>query len=445
MGSMSHAIRRGVALAALVCLVSGALASSAFAASGKVRFRPRIANGLGLAPPVGRHNFEPNEAGIYNPVPYHGGPTMQNVKVHTVFWAPPGYHFQGAPPGSKSYEALIAQYYSDVDAASTQHAGAPCTPGACNVFTVEPQYGWGTRPGAVTPGDNDVDYNASVFSSGNPTGDIVLDKHPYNSGCTSPQDEKACVTDFQVQEEVDRLIQATPGHPHGLHNLWYVFLPPNVDECILPGECDTTAYGGYHSLSNLGHGVSIYAVTGDPIIEVGGIPQGEDPQGNPDAEVTLDIAAHETNEAMTDPEGTGWMDPNGWEMADKCEFGDQKGTPLGYAPDGSPYNQVVNGHEYFIQEMWSNPNHGCVQATTRTSNPLPLPQVRLTQFSSRVIGNTENNASGVKVTVRLLRANARGNPVTVATGSGITHDGAWAVTLSGHHAVGDDRDEIDEG
>jgi hypothetical protein len=53
-----------------------------------------------------------------------------------------------------------------------------------------------------------------------------------------------------------------------------------------------------------------------------------DPQGNPDGELVADTAAHETNEAMTDPEGVGWMDPNAYEVADKCEFGPQRGTPL---------------------------------------------------------------------------------------------------------------------
>ena len=46
-------------------------------------------------------------------------------------------------------------------------------------------------------------------------------------------------------------------------------------------------------------------MTIDPTIEAGAIAPGADPKGNPDAEVVVDIADHETNEAMTDPEGTG--------------------------------------------------------------------------------------------------------------------------------------------
>ncbi|MBV9804357.1 MAG: PKD domain-containing protein [Solirubrobacterales bacterium] len=46
------------------------------------------------------------------------------------------------------------------------------------------------------------------------------------------------------------------------------------------------------------------------------------------------------------------------------------GTPLGTAPDGSPYNQVINGHYYWYQEMWSNYTHSCVQ---RVTLPWPPP------------------------------------------------------------------------
>ena len=162
------------------------------------------------------------------------------------------------------------------------------------------------------------------------------------------------------------------GGEAGLHNLWFVFLPPNVDECIEPGACGTNAFAGYHSLTNTGSEPAVYAVAIDPIIEIGAAASGGDPEGNPDAEITADVAGHETIESMTDPEGTGWVDPNGYEVADKCEFGPQHGTPLGFATDGSPYNQVINGHKYLLQEMWSNDDGGCVQGTNEIANQLPL-------------------------------------------------------------------------
>ncbi len=74
--------------------------------------------------------------------------------------------------------------------------------------------------------------------------------------------------------------------------------------------------------------------------------------------------------------------------------------------------------------------------------------MNLTQFSSTVSGNTENNTAGIGVTVSIVRNGPGGtatnpNPVTVAAGSTTTAaDGTWSVSLA-PHAVGDDRDEID--
>jgi hypothetical protein len=441
--------RGPLVLVAVLASAATALSASSAAARStstanptpKVHFHPRIANGLGLIPPLSYRYGHQSIGGptlAYTPLTYHGGPTMTGgVTVHAIFWAAPGYSFHGAPPGSVSYEALIEQYLTDVALAHTGTSGAPCLASACNVFTVLPQYAWGTRPGAITSGSNAISFNTAH--------DVVLDSDPYpKRACVSPANARACLTDAQVQAEVDKVIQSTPGQPRGLHNVWYVFLPPNVDECLVSIECGTDAFAGYHSVSNVHqHGLTIYAVGIDPFLEIGRIPPGADPQGNSEAELTVDVVAHEVNEAITDPEGSGWIDPTGFEVGDKCEFAPQLGNLLGYAPNGSPYNQVVNGDEYLVQEMWSNNNQGCTRASTRTSSPLPLPQVSLRQFSSRVSGNTENNTAGIKVRVMLLRPGGQGGRA-LASGTGTTAaNGSWSVTLSGGHAVGDDRDEIE--
>ena len=31
------------------------------------------------------------------PAVYHGGSVMRNVTIHTIFWAPTGYRFDGSP------------------------------------------------------------------------------------------------------------------------------------------------------------------------------------------------------------------------------------------------------------------------------------------------------------------------------------------------------------
>lgn len=432
-------------LSVSVCAACLALAPTALAA--KPVFHPRVGPGLGLYPPFTMQNgrFKPTQSGPQplTRVTYHGGTTMTGgITIHTIFWTGGKDPFEGKPPGAPhNYIGMLKQYLTDVAAASTGTSGGTCTKADCNVFTVEPQFGWGTTPGGITSGQNTVHYNGSA--------DSLIDTQPYppkSQQCASPQNTAICITDAQVQAEVNRVINATGG-TRGLHDIWYVFTPPNVDECISSGVCETNAYGGYHSVSDLGQGPTIYAYTGDPIVESRTVTEpGSDPQGYPDAEHVIDIISHEVNEAMSDPEGVGYMDPNGFEIGDKCEFGPQFGTPLGFASDGSPYNQVVNGHKYLIQEMWANRDNAnkpdCVRATKNTSTPLPLPQVVVKQFSSTVSGNTENNASGVTVKVTLLRPSASGAPVVVAQRTGTTSSGAWSVSL-GSHAVGDDRDVID--
>jgi hypothetical protein len=450
---VSHVIRRSAVVAALACLGFCALSSSALASTGKLHFRPRIRNAMGLFPPIGVKIQEPSEGGIFDPVTYHGGPTMTGgVTVHTIFWAPSGYSFQGSPGGgAPTYIGTIEQFFSDAAAGSTGTSGQTCTLAACNPFTVQAQYAWGTTPGGITSGANTIMYNGieTTFPSGYTSGDnAIIDTNPYPAGgCVSPEDTRACLTDAQVQAEVDKIVQATSGHPRGLNNLWYVYTPPNVDECIFGTACETTAFGGYHSLSNVGNGVTIYAYTGDALVETSRVYSSPHPEGNADGEVAADISLHEVNEAMSDPTGVGYIDSNAYEIGDKCEFG-QPVQPLGYASTGpgagQPFDTVMNGHKYWTQSIWSQADGGCVNATTNTSNPLPLPQVDLNQYASTVTGNTEDNTAGIGVTVELIRSNANGAPVVVASASGVTNSsGQWTVTLPNHHTVGDDRDEID--
>ncbi len=232
------------------------------------------------------------------------------------------------------------------------------------------------------------------------------------------------MTDLQLRQELDKVIRAHDPGGRGLHDLWFIFLPPDVDTCLAIGTCGTTAYAGYHALANTGTTPTIYAAIPDPLIEFTP-PPGQDPQGNPEAEVTIDTVAHEAVEAITDPLGTGWMDPNGFEVADKCET-PQIGTPLGYADDGSPYNQLINGHQYLIQAMWSNVVRGCVLTGHGAGSGLPLQTVNLRQFSSSVSGSTTVKKAGIEVLVAVGRANH-----LVALGTGSTRsDGSWGpVTL----------------
>jgi hypothetical protein len=390
-------------------------------ASAAPTFTPRVGSVLGIEPTY----TSPDIAiGTSIPAAYHGGSVMREVTVHTVFWAPSGYHFDGSPgAGTLGYEALIQQFFTDV----AHDSGT-----SSNIFSLLNQYGDRSGDGSYT-----IHYDAAA--------DSVADSDPYPSSarqCSSPGGVATCVTDLELQHEVDKLIGTGNAGARGLSNIWFVLLPPDVDTCSEAGTCGTSSFAGYHSAFDLGNGQTVYAAIPDPLIEFTP-PSGSDPEGNPEAEATIDTMAHEAVEAITDPLGTGWMDPNGFETADKCENGPQQGPPLGYAADGSTYNQLINGHPYLIQDIWSNSRGGCVQSSTTVASIPLLHTVNLRQFSSSVSG-TLGAAGRVPVTVVLARAH-----VALALGSGESRaDGSWGpITLRGRdgqpHAVGDDRDQIE--
>lgn len=84
----------------------------------------------------------------------------------------------------------------------------------------------------------------------------------------------------------------------------------------------------------------------------------------------INMLSHESLEMVTDPDGTGWTDAAGYEMADKCE--------LQYGPSVSSWGAdlVVNGYAYSVQEEWSNAGGGCAMALpapTPTPTPSPIP------------------------------------------------------------------------
>ncbi len=394
---------------------------------------PPAAVGLGLEPPTDSTLGLPDIAtGVQTPAVYHGGPVTGPVEVHTVFWNP-----GGVSNFDPSYERSLETFFSDVAVASA-------APGPSNIFTVLDQYG-----DVGTPGSYSISYQPT-----DPTGhdDLIATSDPLPGGsaaeCASPEGYglPTCVTDDQLQAELAHLV-AAGGLPTGLGNVYVVYLPPDVDTCVGPNACGTNAFGGYHSLSDLGQGpgtTAIYANIPDPGIEfaatvengvyppVNGTPPGGD-AGN-----AIDVSAHELMEAMTDPTGTGWLDPNGNEVADRCERAPSTGVPLGTATNGANFDQVINGDDYLLQEIWSNADRSCVQGSTTTSDGLPLAQVRLKQFSPAVGGTIPSGANGVRVTVGLVRAGTLVASASTRTRAG----GSWSLVLPGH-AVGDDRDAIE--
>ena len=106
--------------------------------------------------------------------------------------------------------------------------------------------------------------------------------------CASPAGVATCVTDLQLQQEIDKLITATrPRSGRGLPNIWFVFLPPDVDTARTPGQCATNGVRRLPlGVSTVGHGPTVYAPVPDPLVEFTpppGLRPGGQPGGRVDA------------------------------------------------------------------------------------------------------------------------------------------------------------------
>ncbi|MGI9184584.1 MAG: hypothetical protein ACR2GZ_06400, partial [Solirubrobacteraceae bacterium] len=119
------------AVAVVALSLATALAPAAVRHAGRhaspQAFRPRIGLAMGVLPRLGSPEIA---SGTNIPVVYHGGQVMRDVTVHTIFWAPPGYHFDGSPTsGVPGYEALVKQFLGGVahDSAPSAHISSTLT------------------------------------------------------------------------------------------------------------------------------------------------------------------------------------------------------------------------------------------------------------------------------------------------------------------------------
>jgi hypothetical protein len=185
----------------------------------------------------------------------------------------------------------------------------------------------------------------------------------------------ACLTDPQIQTEIASFV-ASHHLPADLSHEYFLLTPPHVESCFTNtppgfGGCSAgeplkiAAYCAYHQNTATPTFVLYADMPFDatnPLCQDGNNPNGLISDG----EINGGLS-HEHNESVTDPlPNDAWTNGAGANQGE--EVGDQcvgaMGTPLGTAPNGSPYNQVINGHFYWYQEEWSNYTHSCVQRVT---------------------------------------------------------------------------------
>lgn len=344
---MSGLAMRLAILAVLAPLMLGATASSGAAAGrahaaigGVVPHAAATVNGLRPAT-AGARPAAASAGGVY----LHKAPcspsgnspcwVMRTNTTYAIYWVPSGYSVDA------TYESAIDQFLSDVAAASGSQN---------NVYSVATQY-----------------FDATGFVGYQSTfGGSYVDTNPFpTSGCDDSFQgvrDSVCLTDGQLQTEIQNVITAK-GWQAGRNALFLILTPKGVGSCFdssspgLGGQCTTNAFCAYHSgFSGTNSQPVLYA--NEPYdATVSGCANGPTPNGD-DADVEINTISHEQNEAITDPWGNAWMDSGGDEIGDVCSW--QFGTPLGTASNGQAYNQLINGHQYALQEEYSNDGSTCL-------------------------------------------------------------------------------------
>jgi hypothetical protein len=331
----------------LLLVLAAIAASSATATAGALgaerlspRPHPRM---LGAIPSAyaGRHATK--RAGAQStgsgPLEYHGGPVMHTNTTHAIYWGTPG------PLMTPMYQGLINGYLANVAAASGARD---------NVYATDTQY---------YDGSGHIQY-ASTYA-----GSYIDSVTPIPDHCSSAYagtriTVHSCVTDADIQAEVAR-VAAAQGWTPGPGTMFLVFTPKDVGSCfdVAHGTCAYSAYCAYHSnfVDSQSRDV-IYTAephpdTSDPagINSPGVCDRGQHPNGDV-GDAAINLASHEHNEAITDPNGDAWSDSSGNENADKCAW--MFDTPLGTTGLGN-YNQMIATGRYYVQQEWSNADGGC--------------------------------------------------------------------------------------
>ncbi len=296
-------------------------------------------------------------------VEYNGGMVMRSNNNYAFYWDP-----SGAASYPTTYKEGVNDFFSYLAHDSGGHE---------NVDSVIAQYG---------------DYEGEYASYRSTFAGEIADSEPYPAnGCAFAA---VCLTNEQVATAVKSLVEAH-SLPRGYESEYFVLLPPGVEVCFsAQGECSygstKPVFCAYHSATGTAAEPIIYAV--DPYVYGdSSCASSYDPSGNPYAESILQGGlVHEHDESLSDPwPPTGWADLSSGalsEVGDKCRGGSfekEIGTVLGTAPDGSPYNQVIDGHYYYFQQEWSNIGSKCMQRIPATG------QEAVATFTSKPVSGDE--------------------------------------------------------
>jgi Phosphate-induced protein 1 conserved region len=322
-------------IAALVACCAWAITPVAAAAPLRASQRAKEPNGRdpGLAGTI-----EPQICSSCSPpLAEEGGPVMDTngadgLTITPIWWQPSG----GRHVFPSAYENLLDQYVHDIAAASGS---------TDNVFSVLTEY-YQTVDGLKK-------FITYKFTAHAPIVDTAA--FPAN-GCKPAPGNSACITDAQLRAELSA-VTASHKLPGTLAYYYPVFFPPGVETEDSDGSNSVSQYCGYHKAFGSGPDQTVYA---NMPYEASGCDAGQAPNGNLPADGAVSTFSHELAEAITDPMDSGtsyaWSDGKGNEIGDMCaeNFGGALGSTNVSKRSSTEYNQVIDGHKYYVQELFSN-------------------------------------------------------------------------------------------
>jgi hypothetical protein len=323
-----------------------------------------------------------------------GSLVMPTTTTYFVYWDP-----KGAPAFPAGYESGITAFFKGLE-----HDNGTDQ----NFYSVLTQYG--------------VKYDTHF-------GKAITDKDAYpaeTSECAE-RPSTPCVSDVQIKAELRGLVkgQKLPGQvfepgqatsQEATHS-YFVLLPPGVSICDAtrtePGGgthigigCSSIQFCSFHDFAfnseyepaeDVVYGVMPY------LPGIKGCETPQHPSGIFDDELTA--MEHEFAEMTTDPYAVGWentyaagaqevadiCETDAWSMPSEAFHGEMMwGTPLGTAPNGALYNQVIDGRDYYLLQMYSDETEGCVQRRA-----LPPAASKLSEKKGPAAGGTQVTISGL--------------------------------------------------
>jgi hypothetical protein len=262
-----------------------------------------------------------------NGINYHGGPVLKGspVPIYIIWYG--NWNGGAKPSDSQATVSLIETFLSSSALGGSSYEAINTT--------------YGDNTGNVSGHLNFTAHSFDNYSQGTKFGDRALPtiiSNAISHGLPNdPNGVYIVLTSSDVSETSGFCRTYCGFHTHNTilgNDLKYAYIG-NVDKC--PSGCEIQSTG-----------------PNSPAAGVGG------------ADGIANVATHETEEAITDPDLNAWFDASGNEDADKCNFkfgptttcSGSNGCTSAANTAGSKFNQTFGGHNWMIQMEWENSRGG---------------------------------------------------------------------------------------